>query len=142
MNTIIVTSRQGVTQHARLIGINFADQWDVDHQECSVYVSGMGYQWFSYQHLQDIVPYMCWYENLTGVDNLTLCQIAYDCNQEGCNLFKGWAALKLLTEDTGQLSNDLLPLAIMTAERHTETLIGRNALQILQEESDSREFGY
>ena len=142
MNKIIVTSRQGVTQHARLIGINYADQFDIDHQECSVYVSGMDYQRFGYQHIQDIVPYMCWYENLTDVDNLTLCQIAYDCNQEGCNLFKGWAALKLLTEDTGQLSNDLLPLALMTAERHNETLIGRNALKILQEESDSREFGY
>jgi len=142
MKKIVVTKRQGVTQHAWLLGTMYADEWDIENCNCSAYMSGLDYQWFDYQHLQDIVAYWFWYENLTGIDELVLCNIAYDHNQDGHNLFKGWAALKLLTEDMSQLSSDLLSLAIIAAERHIDTMVGRNALTMLECESDNREFGY
>jgi len=139
MNKIVITNRKGVTQHARLIKTDYADDWDIEHQHCSAFVTGIDYQWWMYVHLEDITAYAVWRRNLERLDMKALAAIAHD-NEH--NLFKGWAALVLLTEDVVDLSDDELSCSIDAALRHKETLIGRNALQQFQYEQDQRELGY
>ena len=140
MNKIVVTTHNGVTQHARLLTFGRADYFDHCHHQVSPFLTGIDYQWSEYHHIQDMTPFWLWYENLTNVPTTTLCQIAVDCTEH--NQFKGWAALTLLGEDTPRHSDDELVLAIEAAEAHSRTLVGRNALQLLQWELDDREFGW
>ncbi len=141
MNKIIITTQNGTPQHSHLLAVGYADDWDVTNESLSAYISDSRQQNFQYVHIQDVAAYWFWYENLTSVPIETLCQIASQCNREGHNLLKGWAALMLLTEDPVALSNDELLFAIEAAEAHNG-LMRHNALQILQRESDDRELGY
>ena len=140
MNKIVITTRKGVTQHARLLTFIRADEFDKQHNLCSAFLTGIDGQWDGYQHLQDMVPFAVWYENLTNVPTTTLCQIAVDCIEH--NPFKGWAAMTLLGEDTPRHSDNELQMGIIAAEAHRDTLVGRNTLQLLQWESDARELGW
>jgi hypothetical protein len=138
MDKIVITTHNGVSQDSHLLAIGYGDDFDERHNLPAVYICDTRKDNFQYVSIQDIAAYWHWYDNLTNVAIETLCKIAADCVRY--NLIKGWAALVLLTEDPGYLSDNELLSAIEAAEQHTG-FMRYNALDVLQYELDNRELG-